>query len=35
MALPREEPVDKGGGIDYIGVVVGLGGLLLFNLAWK
>ncbi|UPL02881.1 hypothetical protein LCI18_013815 [Fusarium solani-melongenae] len=35
FVLPSETPVDKGGKIDYIGIIVGLGGLLLFSLAWN
>lgn len=35
LVLPYDEPVDKGGSIDYLGIVFGLGGLLLFNFAWK
>lgn len=33
--LPKETPVDASGKIDYIGAFLGLGGLLLFNIAWK
>lgn len=35
FALPSEEPVDKGGEIDYIGSILGISGLALFNFAWK
>ncbi|KAF4838916.1 putative MFS-type transporter [Colletotrichum tropicale] len=35
LVLPHDEPVDKGGSIDYLGIVFGLGGLLLFNFAWN
>ncbi|KAF5009102.1 hypothetical protein FDECE_4654 [Fusarium decemcellulare] len=35
FVFPHEEPVDKGGKIDYMGVILGLGGLFLFNLAWN
>ncbi|KAI8648350.1 hypothetical protein LRP88_02194 [Fusarium phalaenopsidis] len=35
IVLPSETPVDKGGKIDYVGIIVGLGGLLLFSLAWN
>lgn len=33
--MPKETPVDKGGKIDYIGAVLGLSSLLLFNVVWK
>lgn len=33
--LPREDPVDKEGSIDYIGAALGLGSLALFNFSWK
>lgn len=33
--LPKEEPVDKQGKIDFIGIVLGLSGLILFSFAWK
>lgn len=33
--LPREIPVDRGGKIDYVGAVLALGGLILFNVVWK
>ncbi|KAK1853746.1 efflux pump antibiotic resistance [Colletotrichum chrysophilum] len=35
LVLPHDEPVDKGGSIDYLGIVFSLGGLLLFNFAWN
>ncbi|KAE8327936.1 MFS general substrate transporter [Aspergillus sergii] len=35
LVLPYEEPVDKGGKVDIIGAVLGLGGLLLFSIAWN
>ncbi|KAI8312327.1 hypothetical protein K4K59_006209 [Colletotrichum sp. SAR11_240] len=35
LVLPHDEPVDKEGSIDYLGIVFGLGGLLLFNFAWN
>lgn len=35
FALPSEDPVDKGGEIDYIGSILGISGLALFNFAWK
>lgn len=35
LVLPREEPVDKHGSIDYVGAALGLGSLLLYNIAWK
>jgi hypothetical protein len=33
--LPKDEPVDKEGSIDFGGIALGVGGLLLFNFAWK
>ncbi|OJJ38749.1 hypothetical protein ASPWEDRAFT_127484 [Aspergillus wentii DTO 134E9] len=33
--FPSEEPVDKDGKIDSVGIVLGLAGLFLFNLAWN
>lgn len=33
--MPKEIPVDREGGIDYIGAFLGLSSLLLFNIAWK
>uniref|UniRef100_A0A8H7MY76 Major facilitator superfamily (MFS) profile domain-containing protein n=1 Tax=Bionectria ochroleuca TaxID=29856 RepID=A0A8H7MY76_BIOOC len=33
--LPKEEPVDKHGKIDFIGILLGLGGLILFSFAWN
>lgn len=35
FAFPKEQPVDKGGKIDYMGAALGLSSLLLFNFAWK
>ncbi|CRG89731.1 putative MFS-type transporter C1683,03c [Talaromyces islandicus] len=35
IVLPREEAVDKGGKIDYVGAFFGVSGLLLFNIAWN
>lgn len=35
LLLPKEQPVDKGGKIDYMGACLGLGSLLLFNFCWK
>ncbi|KAK7728184.1 hypothetical protein SLS57_002654 [Botryosphaeria dothidea] len=35
FALPSEDPVDKGGEIDYIGSILGISGLALFNFAWN
>jgi hypothetical protein len=35
VLLPKEQPVDKDGKIDYIGAFLGLGSLLLFNFCWK
>ncbi|KAH6685853.1 major facilitator superfamily [Plectosphaerella plurivora] len=33
--LPKDEPVDKEGSIDFGGIAFGVGGLLLFNFAWN
>ncbi|KAK9371394.1 major facilitator superfamily domain-containing protein [Lipomyces kononenkoae] len=35
FVLPHEEPVDNNGKVDYAGVALGLGGLLLFNIVWN
>ncbi|EOO02160.1 putative efflux pump antibiotic resistance protein [Phaeoacremonium minimum UCRPA7] len=35
FAFPKEQPVDKGGKIDYMGAALGLSSLLLFNFAWN
>ncbi|KAL3454444.1 major facilitator superfamily domain-containing protein [Aspergillus insuetus] len=35
LVLPREEPVDNGGKIDWVGAGLGLSGLLLFSIAWN
>ena len=35
ILLPKEQPVDKNGKIDYIGAVLGFSGLFLFNFVWK
>lgn len=35
VALPREDPVDNSGSIDYMGALLGLSALVLFNFAWK
>ncbi|GAM36590.1 hypothetical protein TCE0_018f05791 [Talaromyces pinophilus] len=35
LVLPREEPVDEGGSVDYIGACLGVSGLVLFNIAWN
>ncbi|KAH7009655.1 major facilitator superfamily-domain-containing protein [Ilyonectria destructans] len=35
LVLPHEVPVDKEGKIDYVGIFLGLSGLLLFNFAWN
>lgn len=33
--LPHEEPVDRHGKIDWIGAVLGMSGLVLFNFTWN
>ena len=33
--MPKDEPLDKGGKIDYVGAILGLGSLILFSFAWK
>ena len=33
--LPREKPCDEGGHVDYIGTILGVGSLILFNFVWK
>ncbi|KAK7414993.1 hypothetical protein QQX98_006226 [Neonectria punicea] len=33
--MPKETPVDKGGKVDYVGAVLGLSSLLLFNVVWN
>ncbi|RKL43954.1 hypothetical protein BFJ70_g4266 [Fusarium oxysporum] len=35
FVLPSEQPADKSGKIDCIGIITGLGGLVLFSLAWN
>jgi hypothetical protein len=35
ILLPAERPVDRNGGIDWIGASLGTGGLIVFNVAWK
>ena len=35
LVLPPEQPVDKGGKIDYTGAFLGLSSLLIFNFVWK
>lgn len=34
LVLPSEERADQGG-IDFVGILLGMGGLILFNVAWK
>jgi hypothetical protein len=33
--LPPEQPLDRNGGIDYVGAALGVSALVLFNFAWK
>lgn len=33
--LPRDKRLDKYGSIDYMGIILGISGLILFNFAWK
>ncbi|KAL2838652.1 MFS general substrate transporter [Aspergillus pseudoustus] len=35
LVLPRETPVDRHGKIDWVGAALGVGGLLLFSIAWN
>jgi hypothetical protein len=35
IATPFDEPVDKDGKIDFIGLYLGIGALFLFNFVWK
>ena len=35
FAAPLEEIMHKNGKVDYLGAFLGLGGLILFNVAWK
>jgi len=35
LVLPSEERADQEGGIDLVGILLGVGGLILFNVAWK
>ncbi|RAH67277.1 MFS general substrate transporter [Aspergillus aculeatinus CBS 121060] len=35
FAAPREERLAKDGKVDYVGAVLGLGGLILFNVTWN
>ncbi|KAH6896035.1 major facilitator superfamily domain-containing protein [Thelonectria olida] len=32
--LPREKPVDKDGKVDFVGILLGVSGLVLFSFAW-
>lgn len=34
LLLPKEEAVDRHGKIDYVGAVLGLGSLVIFNVVW-
>ncbi|KAM5349526.1 hypothetical protein ACJ41O_006031 [Fusarium nematophilum] len=34
LVLPHEEPVDRNGKIDFVGIILGLAGLVLFAFAW-
>ena len=33
--LPQDHPIDRNGKIDWPGAALGIGGLVLFNVAWK
>ena len=35
VLVPDGPPSDKGGKIDWMGVYLGVGGLILFNFVWK
>lgn len=35
LLVPDALPSDKSGNIDWIGSYLGVGGLILFNFAWK
>jgi hypothetical protein len=34
-SIPRDDPVDPGGNIDWVGAYLGIAGLILFNFAWN
>jgi hypothetical protein len=35
IAVPADELVDPNGEIDWVGVYLGVGALILFNFVWK
>lgn len=35
FAMPKDQPLDRKGRIDYIGSALGLGSLILFSVVWK
>ena len=35
LVMPKESPVSKGEKMDWIGSVLGISGLVLFNFVWK
>ncbi|KAJ5093600.1 MFS general substrate transporter [Penicillium angulare] len=35
FTAPREEVMQKDGKVDYVGAILGLGGLILFNVSWN
>ncbi|KAH8812257.1 major facilitator superfamily domain-containing protein [Xylogone sp. PMI_703] len=35
VLLPPERPVDRNGKIDWVGAILGTGGLIVFNVAWN
>jgi hypothetical protein len=35
FVLPKEEAGDKDGNVDWLGAFLGIGALVVFNVAWK
>ena len=35
FSMPKDQPLDKDGKIDYIGGALGLSSLILFGVVWK
>lgn len=33
--IPKDEPVDPNGEVDWVGAYLGVGALILFNFVWK
>ena len=35
FTMPKDQPIDPRGRIDYVGSAMGLGSLILFSVVWK